>query len=921
MSPLRLLTPLAATVVTGIAFYFTSSVLDQVEVDGSMVRLAFVPGWQTMLGFTLVVMLLIAGLGRLNAASGAPSGRRPRLSEIVLPLFALIVLAAPYLPVLPDRWPVLQALAGPMAGVVWLVVAGLQAWVLWQTGLITLPAMDRWPRWTVPAVVFAATLTISGLAAWRLTPSPAYPGGDEPHYLVIAQSIWRDGDLDIQNNHARGDYYEYSSRELAPHYLAAGLGGVFYSVHPILMPFLMAPVYAAGGYAAVVAIFVLIAAAAAALAWRWVRDTLNAPGAATFAWAAIVGSTPYLLNSFTVYPEICAALVLMIGWGLMVTTPRDRSGVLRHVAIGLACGSLPWFSTKYAPMSAALMLVVFGRLWHWSAKDLLGEPKAWAAAIPYAAALLAWFMFFYVYWGSPLPTAPYGDHGQTSPTNLLAGGPGLLFDQEYGLLAYAPVYVLAATGLVSMWRTAAHLRRQAIEIVLVFGALVATVGAFGLWWGGSAAPGRPVVSGLLLLTLPIAVAFRDAPAGSARRAAQHLLLWVGVGIALTLVAAQNGLLIDNGRDGTAALLEYWSPRWALWSLAPTFTLQNTPVAYGHAALWLAVASAAAVVLSRWRRVGPGSAALVAVSVAAMALLLIAVAMPLLPASEPRPPINLAARSRLTALDGFDARVRPVAVIYDPLRTLNAAEVLPHLALQVTPTIRTDRTPVRLIHNGRFSLPAGTYDIAVTFSGEALPAPNAFAVQIGRLGDPFESSQLQPTPGEVWRTTLALPVDANFVGFRGPAEMERAIASIVITPTALVDAQARPRVSPVLSAARYAGASVFFHDEQSYPEGQGVWTRGRRTAAMTVAPFPGRSMPIVLRVNSGSQANTAMLRSSGWTWQGDLVPGQFQDVQLPAATRGVIPLTAAAARSYRPRDVDPASRDPRELGIRIEIQPQ
>ena len=34
--------------------------------------------------------------------------------------------------------------------------------------------------------------------------------------------------------------------------------------------------------------------------------------------------------------------------------------------------------------------------------------------------------------------------------------------------------------------------------------------------------------------------------------------------------------------------------------------------------------------------------------------------------------------------------------------------------------------------------------------------------------------LQPQPGEPWQTTLWLPVDASFVGLRGPVELERAI---------------------------------------------------------------------------------------------------------------------------------------------------
>ena len=102
--------------------------------------------------------------------------------------------------------------------------------------------------------------------------------------------------------------------------------------------------------------------------------------------------------------------------------------------------------------------------------------------------------------------------------NLIFGAPGLLFDQEYGLLAYAPVCILGLTGLVAMLRAGGEERRRALEITLAIGALLGTVGAFRIWWGGSASPGRPLASGLLLLVLPIAFASRSAAAATARRA-------------------------------------------------------------------------------------------------------------------------------------------------------------------------------------------------------------------------------------------------------------------------------------------------------------------------------------------------------------------------------------------------------------------
>ena len=49
-------------------------------------------------------------------------------------------------------------------------------------------------------------------AAWQA--SPSVPSGDEPHYLIITQSLLKDHDLRIENNHRNGDYRAYYAGEL-----------------------------------------------------------------------------------------------------------------------------------------------------------------------------------------------------------------------------------------------------------------------------------------------------------------------------------------------------------------------------------------------------------------------------------------------------------------------------------------------------------------------------------------------------------------------------------------------------------------------------------------------------------------------------------------------------------------------------------
>jgi hypothetical protein len=901
--------PLAACLVTGAALYVTRGVLDQVVVGGRASRVALLPPWPAFAGFVALAAIALLLLDRARRRTHSDA----RLRDLVGPALAPALLLVPFLPWAADAMPALQMLAGPLRGVVWLAAGGLMAWVLWHAGVIGGGWFARQSAAAQAVMIAVIVALLGGTVAARLARTTLFPAGDEPHYLVIAQSLWRDGDLKIENNHQRGDYREYYPRDLEPHYLTRGSDGEIYSVHPVGLPVLLAPVYAAGGYEAVVALLILMAAAAAALAWRWTAAVLASPAAATFAVVAITASAPFLLNTFTVYPEIAAALAVMVA----LTAKRPW-------AIGLACGVLPWLSTKYAPMSAALLLTALVRgSGTMSLKSVTDAAIRMGAglSIPYLTLLALWFTFFYAYWGSPLPQAPYGALTQTTPWNLVFGAPGLLFDQEYGLLPYAPVYILAATGLWAMWRSGGETRTWAIVVTVVFAALLGTVGAFRIWWGGAAAPARPLASGLLVLALPMAAAYREAPAGSARRAAQHLLLLVGVAIAITMTMAQGGLLINNGRDGTSSLLEWWSPRWEAWTLAPSFLHHEAPTALLHSAFWLGAAALAALWLRRLRVTTPAMAALAAMLVFSGALGAIAVLFPLLPADPPQPRVNLLARPRSAALDAFDVHALPAALIYEgpiylPVRKTAAADIVDRFTLEVEMGQRPDPQPVRILHNGRFSLPAGRYRLDVEWSDRPARGPLPLGLQIGRIGPPMITWPVDPASADRWRTDFSLPVDAAFVGFRGSVDLERAIQRITIVPSAIVDRGLRPPLPQVLSASRYGSAAVYFHDEQLFPEAAGFWTIGRRRAAVTMAP--AGEAPARLRIHCGSKANRVTLRSHGWSQTLDMVPNRPQEVTLPAATRGIVTLEIETADGFVPSEIDPASQDRRFLGAWVEV---
>ena len=134
--------------------------------------------------------------------------------------------------------------------------------------------------------------------------APSRPGGDEPHYLIITQSLLRDHDLAIENNHARGDYREY----LRGRPVEAGLPATRAErrdllIHAPGLPALVAPAFLIGGYRGVVVFLLLVSSIAAGLVFELSRRVTGSTTAAWFGWAALVLAPTQLLNAFTVYPD------------------------------------------------------------------------------------------------------------------------------------------------------------------------------------------------------------------------------------------------------------------------------------------------------------------------------------------------------------------------------------------------------------------------------------------------------------------------------------------------------------------------------------------------------------------------------------------------------------------------------------------
>ncbi len=130
-----------ASLVFGAAAWASRAVLDEVVAGGARQRVALVPDWHVFLVFTLLGLLAAGGLHRaLSRRRAAAPGSTLDVADLMLPVFGLALLLVPFLPGLPDRWPAVQALAGPAKWIVWAIVAGQCLWVAAPHA----PMLRRW---------------------------------------------------------------------------------------------------------------------------------------------------------------------------------------------------------------------------------------------------------------------------------------------------------------------------------------------------------------------------------------------------------------------------------------------------------------------------------------------------------------------------------------------------------------------------------------------------------------------------------------------------------------------------------------------------------------------------------------------------------------------------------------------------------
>ena len=828
---------------------------------------------------------------------------------------AALVSALPWLPV-----PL------PAARFVWL---GPLAWLPWIGAIATgvtcvVAARPAWPPRLVQALAdrrqggwLAGGLALVIFAAAYASVRPILPGGDEPHYLVIAESLRRDGDLAIDDNHERGDYLAFFRGELTPDYLRRGVDRRIYSIHAPGLPVLLLPAYAAFGYGGAIAALLLATACGAALLWRLVHAVTGEAGAAWFAWASAVLASPILFHAFTVFPDGVAGIAALIA----VRTLVDLSGAavereatapswIGLTAAGAALAVLPWLHTRAAVIAAAFAAaLVATAIWRRLPWTRIGA----LLALP-ALSGVGWFAYFQRLYGTFDPSAPYGGYTQTAWANVSTGVAGLLLDAQFGLLVVAPVFALALTGLtwwlvgtsgqdVDRRGSRAGGRIVAITLAAAFVGYAVASASYRMWWGGASAPARFLVPMLLPMALPIGVAW-SRMRGVASRSLFVAALVATAGITLILVGVDDGRLAYGSRTAVAGWTRWVSPAVDLARALPGVHRSTASAALSLALVWAGAAALAWLAIAAIAR---GTSEARARAVAGLVIGLAGTAAvgvawrvdggdadPRLPGGAEQAALATWQRHpHATLVEGRGAGVH---------RT-GPAEARAHLVLEGRPA-----GSGRQLHLDLPALPPGRYRFT-----HLAPLPSALALRAGRTGldwrrlDPAVAAALDVDVPVTVPASAAWPLDASAV------LTTRTPRTLTVEPLE-VGPSATGRDDVARQVVRYGTHDVFFLDEESYPEAPGFWVRPGRSRVV-VGETSG---PIAVFVRNAPVANRVELRAGAWQRTLDLAAGQELRVEVPPAGRAT-PIEIRAATGVRPFDGDHRNRDFRLLGVWIALE--
>jgi len=334
------------------------------------------------------------------------------------------------------------------------------------------------------------------------------PTGDETHYLMITDSIVNDFDIDINNNLiTEKTYKQFYPAELEyerAHSVPGKKEGSLYSLHSIGIPALISAVYKLSGRYGVALFMALFASLLGLFIYIFLRKNMIAERISLLGAALISLTVPLSVNSTLVLTEIPAAIIVLYCVQALYFYRQEKPGP----AFFIFAAIMPWLHSKLIILS-----VIFYAWYYITAFRKKGLSLKTEALnnIPVFFSAFLYISFYTAVSGRFAPIAlaqAYTNEAFRfifSFKYMLKAFSGILFDRNYGIILYNPLYIVSIWGVMLLVFRKSYSKLVPLLLVLPY------AGIYLFWndWGGSMTPARQLIPVVPVFALYAAIFMQE----------------------------------------------------------------------------------------------------------------------------------------------------------------------------------------------------------------------------------------------------------------------------------------------------------------------------------------------------------------------------------------------------------------------------
>ena len=262
--------------------------------------------------------------------------------------------------------------------------------------------------------------------------------GDDPHYLVMTESFVKDGDWLLANNYQEKCYRKfYPFDKIEPHIYSKK----FLPWHMIGLSILISPAYILGGRLGVLFFNNLIVSIIFIL-FLLILHRKEFDIFRSFFVTFGLFSIPFFFFNFSIYPELIVAFIIFIFY---ISFFELKKTYLIYFSL-FFIGFLPWMHTKYIATLGICDLIFF----IWLIKEKNFKKISISKTVVMFILQIALLVYFFIWnkkMGIPINREPGLIKFQFGEGIL-----GLFFDKQFGLLPFAPIFIMLFPGILVLFR-------------------------------------------------------------------------------------------------------------------------------------------------------------------------------------------------------------------------------------------------------------------------------------------------------------------------------------------------------------------------------------------------------------------------------------------------------------------------------------